>query len=75
VVGLMEGSRGAQCVAPDDVAPAAYVLPIGIACTESASTTWSDRVLGFTVALVLLGAALLGSLDYLPRYSAPCGSI
>ncbi|HWM68254.1 MAG TPA: GAF domain-containing protein [Steroidobacteraceae bacterium] len=51
--------------------PAAYVLPIGIACTIWLTRRGRDHVLGFTVALVLLGAGLLGVSYYLPRYSAP----
>jgi len=70
--GSWEGiTRARNVLRPMTWPPAAYVLPIGIACTIWLARRGRDRVLGFTVALVLLGAALLGVSNYLPRYSAP----
>jgi signal transduction histidine kinase/ActR/RegA family two-component response regulator len=70
--GSWEGvTRARNVLRPMTWPPAAYVLPIGIACTIWLERRGRDRVLSFAIAFMLLGAALLGVSYWLPRYSAP----
>jgi signal transduction histidine kinase len=70
--GSLEGiTRARNVLRPTTWPPAAYVLPIGVAGTIWLTRRGRGHMLGFAVALVLLGAALIGVSYYLPRYSAP----
>jgi C4-dicarboxylate-specific signal transduction histidine kinase len=70
--GSLEGiTRARDVLRPTTWPPAAYLLPVGVAGTIWLTRRGRDHVLGFAVALVLLGAVPIGVSYYLPRYSAP----
>jgi len=70
--GSWEGiTRARNVLRPTTWPPAACILPIGIACTIWLVRRGCDRVLSFSVGLVLVGTTLLGVSYWLPRYSEP----
>lgn len=64
-------ATSANVLRPTTWPPAAYVLPIGVACAVCLARRHDARAPAFAVALIVLGIALHPLFYWLPRYTAP----
>lgn len=70
--GSLEGvTRAAALLRPSTWPPAAYLLPLGVGYSLWHLHLGGKRTLWFALTLTIVGAALLWTFYFLPRYTAP----